>query len=149
VPAGTLTLPNFSALSVLKVVASSAPVRHSRPSYGSMSLPGVRPLSEGRPYSIERLLPSMVHSLRTCGLPALPGWTVVVFCASSDAPNSAAAAMATAKTDRFVSCYPSQRPGWPGVCQSTIVAALHGHSNLGFFEVFPRFSQSIESMDRR
>ena len=37
-----------------------------------MSLPGTRPLSEGRPYSIERLPPSIVHSVRTCGLPPLP-----------------------------------------------------------------------------
>src|SRR5574342_1196412 len=55
-----------------------------------MSLPGARPLSDGRPYSIEMLAPWTVHSARTCGLPPPPVFSSVIFCALTAVVNAAA-----------------------------------------------------------
>jgi hypothetical protein len=41
-----------------------------------------RPFKNGRPYSIDKLAPSMVHSVRTWGLPPEPDLSSVVFCAT-------------------------------------------------------------------
>jgi hypothetical protein len=94
-----LSAPNFSGLSVVITVASSAPVRHGLP--GGITSDSARPLRDGRPYSTEMFAPSIVHALFTCGLPPLPGCTSVVFCASRVVPNVAAtAAAAKVRTHR-------------------------------------------------
>src|SRR5215467_1005641 len=56
----------FRSVSVVSVVASLAPVRHTFPS-GAKVLIGL-PLSDGRLYSIVTFLPLMVHSVVPGGL---------------------------------------------------------------------------------
>ena len=48
-----------------------------------------------------RVTPSIVDSVRTCGLPPLPTFSCVVFCALSATPN-VSAVTARARTDRFI-----------------------------------------------
>src|SRR5215471_21084527 len=66
-PAGTFTPPIFRSISVVNDVASLAPVRHTLP-YGASSCPTLRPLREGRLYSMLIFLPLSVTSAVPGGL---------------------------------------------------------------------------------
>src|SRR5262249_40116743 len=78
---------------VVMIVATSAPVRHGCPA-GIICDSG-RPLSDGRPYSMEMFAPPIVHVVFACGLPPLPVPVTTVFCADAVPATSTAASADT------------------------------------------------------